>query len=284
MGIMKLKSLVLFTIVFFAVEITSAQTFNFQSVPTEKKQFGVTFNKPFFKDEFNFSFSSNVFELYLNVPVSSRLNILANIPFVQFSYEYKPILYPGYGYDYNRDESGAGNIFIGLQTNPELVDNRKTVISFGLYLPTAEEEVGLAGIYSDYYNLQKYNPNNLGLYFNFAHHRIVDEGLLYAFEVGSNFMIPTEDEGGDTEMFLHYGFNSGYGINKFAINVELLGVFIVTEDPEEFGDRFVHMVNLGAHWRGDVVTPKIFYKFHLNDEMSLGINGVLGIGLNVALD
>jgi hypothetical protein len=277
---MKIRSILLYLLLIISTKFISAQTFNFQSIPNDKKQFGLTFDRPFYSDGI-VDYSVSIYQIYINIPVSTKFNILTNVPFVHANYEFNATPYNS---DFNFNKSGLGNIFVGLQTNPETVNNRKSVISFGLFLPTGDEEVAPIGLFPDYYNLQKYIPNSLGIYFNYAHHKIVDEGFEYGLEVGPNMSIPTEGESGEVELFLHYGLKAGVIVQKFSLNVELLGIGIITEDTEDFGDRFVHLVNFGAQWRGDLITPKIFYKIFLQDDLSDMFDGVLGLGVNIAID
>ena len=82
--------------------------------------------------------------------------------------------------------------------------------------------------------------NSLGLYFNYAYHKSSEEGLSYLLEIGPNVLVPTKDNGGDTEILIHFGGGLGYQVDKLLLNAEFLGVAIVTEDPDTFGDRFIN--------------------------------------------
>ena len=102
--------------------ILLSQTLNLQMTPSEKTQFGFNFEKQFYDNDIEMSALSGVYQLYIDIPVSSKFNIIGNIPFINTSYEVD------YGYGrYNYDENGLGNIFIGMQTNPDIVDNRRSI-------------------------------------------------------------------------------------------------------------------------------------------------------------
>lgn len=276
MGKINIKTILFF--LFMILDVLSAQTLDLQTIPSNKKQFGISFNKPFFSTDRNLSTLSGVYQLYANIPLSSKLNIIGNIPYINTSYDF---YYP-FGH-YSFSASGLGNVFIGLQTKPKVLENRRSTFTFGLYLPTASEEASYNGALSDYYYFSKYIPNSIGLHFNYAYHYINTEGFNYGLELGPNLLIATKGSS-ETELFIHYGIITGYQINKLLLNLEVVGVAIISEDIENFGDRFINMLNIGAQWRGTVVTPKVFYKIYLRDEIRHTVDGVLSIGVNVSID
>jgi len=219
---------------------------------------------------------SGVYQLSFNIPLSSKLNITGNIPYISSDYE---IDYGYYTYKYDRN--GIGNIFVGVQTNPGTIEDSKSFVTFGIFLSTADERTAYSGLYTNYYDLQKFTPDALGLYFNYAHHKIINV-FNYGFEVGPNILIPT-GEFSETELFIHFGVDAGYQINKLLISTEFIGVAIISQQADTFGDRFVNMFNLGAQWKEDVITPKVFYKIYLREEMRDMIDGVLGLGVSVSI-
>jgi len=156
-----LKKIIFFLIMFAAIDILSAQTLDFQTIPNNRMQFSFSFKKTFYSTNRDMSTFSGVYQLNANIPVSSKLNIIGNIPYINTSFD---IDYPFGHYSYSR--SGLGNIFIGLQTKPQIMESRRSTYTFGLFLPTAS----LNGALSDYYYFSKYIPNSLGLHFNYAYH------------------------------------------------------------------------------------------------------------------
>lgn len=278
MGIITPKSSLLYLIIFLLSNIISAQTLDLQTIPSNKMQYGFSFNKPFISGNANMTFLSGNYSLSLNIPVSSKLNIIGKIPFVNTSYEYD-YFFGKYSYS----ENGFGNIFVGLQTNSQIVNNEKSVFSFGFYLPTASETFSFYGALTDYYYYSEYIPNTFSFYFNYAFHKLNAQGFNYGLEIGPNLLIPTKKNNSEAELLAHYGILTGYQINKLLLNVEFTGIAIITEDIENFGDRFVNMVNIGAQWKESVVTPKIFYKIYLRSEIRHNIDGILSIGVNVSI-
>jgi hypothetical protein len=258
--------------------VNLSQTINLQSLPTDNTHIGLTFDKAFYDGNNNYSLFSGVFQLFANTPISENLNLYGNIPFINMSYEKD---FPFGNYEYS--ENGLGNIFIGLQTNSDISYNNRTILSFGVFLPTSDEEIAYLGARINYYDFQKYIPNSLGLYFNFAFQKLTLNGFNLGFEVGPNVIIPTKGEGRETELLLHYGLNLGYKIKKILLNAEFLGVGIVTEEVDNFEDRLIHQLNFGAQWKGGIVNPIIYYRIYLKEEFRDAIKGVLGLGINVAI-
>ncbi|MBU0474476.1 MAG: hypothetical protein KKF62_09960 [Bacteroidetes bacterium] len=279
MKINSVKIKLIYLLMFLSINICLAQTINLQTLPDTTKQFGFSFDKTFYSSNYNMSAFSGVYQVYLNIPISSKLNLISSIPYINTNYDFETSWWK-----YHYEKQGIGNIFIGIQTNKKIINNSRSVFSVGVYLPTAEKNAAINGLYSNYYDLQKFAPNTMGIYVNYAHHRISRENFNVVFEVGPNFILPTGDNNANGELFIHYGFDAGYKANNLLFDVELLGVVILTEDIDNISDRFVNMLNFGTQWKGSVVSPKIFYKIYLKDEISDMIDGVLGIGVTVAID
>ena len=76
----------------------SAQTFLFQSLPKDNPQIGLRFLRPFFEEDVGLSTLSGIYDLSLNIPVSSTINLVGSLPFITVAFE---------GED---SESGIGDI------------------------------------------------------------------------------------------------------------------------------------------------------------------------------
>ena len=253
----------------------SAQTFLFQSLPKDNTQFGLRYLRPNFEADIDMSTFSGIYDLYVNIPASSSINLVGSIPFTAMAIEGE------------ESESGIGDIYIGLQTRLESSTDNNSILSFGVFLPTASEDkysLNFMGLFTNYYELQKYLPNTLTLYMNYAYHSTQPEGAMFGFEIGPNFWIPTDDNGDETELFIHYGFNVGFQARNLAIFTELAGIALITEDIDEFGDRFSHSLAFGAHWTGNTMRPGIFYKIYLKEDLSDVVDGVLGVKLETILE
>ncbi|MBU1099349.1 MAG: hypothetical protein KKA84_03010 [Bacteroidetes bacterium] len=271
------KAKMICVLLFISYSLITAQTFNMQSIPTDNLELGFGFNKAFYSGGPEFSTFSGSYDFSVNIPLSNSLNLSGNIPLIVTKYDF------GYQGNNKYDKNGLGNIYIGLQTKPDSSGVKKSFFSFGVFLPTADEQVSFNGLYNDYYHLLKFVPNIVGLYGNYSLHHIGEEGFIYGLEAGPNIFIPTEGNG-DTEIFVHYGFTAGYKLSKVSLKAEFIGFAIITEDADNLSDRMINMFNLGLHYQGSVVSPSLFYKLYLKDALNNNIDGVLGLGVTVSIN
>ncbi len=270
--------LVLLSTLLVSIDKLFSQTFNMQSIPDESYRFGFTLDKPFYGRDYDESLLNGIYELQFNVPLSLKFNLIGNIPFINSNYDREL-----YFWKLKKEETGFGNIFIGLQTKPDILKNNRSIISFGLYLPTAERDVAFDGIFVNYYNPEQFIPDLFGLYFNYAYYRNYNSGISYGLEVGPNVLISTQDKGGN-ELLMHYGLNTSYQIDKFLISFEYLGNMIVSANAENFTDRLIHQLNFGAMWRAGIVSPKVYYRFYLREALNEFVDGVLGVGVDFSIN
>ncbi len=259
--------------VLFLAVIVSAQSFILQDPPVDKTRFSFQYLRPDFKGDDSLSFFSGAYDLTVSIPVGSQLNIVGALPFATLGVE-------------DETESGIGNIYLGLRHRLKSTAEKGLSLSLGVFLPTMPEDkwsVFLMGVYSNYYEFQKYMPNVLTVYGNVAYHHIKSEGLMLGMEIGPKLAIPTKDSEGDTELFLHYGLSAGFRTGGVAFKAELAGIGIITEEADNFGDRFVHMLAFGVQWVRGSIRPGIFYKIYLKEELRDIVSGVIGIKLDVIL-
>lgn len=273
-----LKTHLIYLLIFVLPNVLSAQTLNLQTIPSDKMQFGFKYDKAFYSSEYNWSTLSGVYQLNVNIPISSKLNIIGDIPYIVTNYEIDIGFFRS-----SYSQNGFGNIFIGLQTKPELITNKKSIITFGVYLPTASEEESGYGLTEDRYYFPKYFPNSFSLYFNYAYHQINTVGLNYGLELGPDLLIPIKGNNTNMGVFVHYGLILGYQINRILISSELVGFGILSEDVENFGDRFLNMVDIGAQWKDNNLIPRVFYKIYLKDTVRDYVDGVWGMGVIISI-
>jgi hypothetical protein len=250
----------------------SAQNFQFQPVPSNKSQLGLRFMMPNFSRGDDLSMLSGAYDISVNIPISREINVLGSLPFTVFSE------------NDHFSKSAIGNAYIGFQTRQSSKQEYKASLSLGLFLPTATDEFPPAflGWYSNYYELQKYFPDVLTIYGNYSFISNQSRKAIFSVEVGPNLFIPTE-EGGQVELFAHYGISGGIKLNKILLSAELTGLAIISEDIDDFNDRFVHSLAFGAQWTGSNISPTIFYAIYLKDEYRDMVDGVLGIKIDVSL-
>ena len=251
-----------------------AQTFLLQNLPENNPQFSLRYLRPNFEADVDFSTFSGIYDLSFSLPVSAGFNLVGSLPFSSA------------GFEGQESESGFGNIYVGLQTRRHPTPERTSSLSFGLFLPTAPDDkfsLLLVNIFSNLHQQEKYIPDMLTLYGNYAYHRTQPGGVKLGVEFGPQLYVPTDDEGDESELFIHYGFTGGAQVNHFAIFAEFVGLAIITEEADEFGDRFTHSLAFGAQWTEGVVRPGIFYQIYLDEDMEEVVDGVLGIKIETSL-
>lgn len=249
-----------------------AQTFLLQTPPEEKANVGLRFMRPNFKRDSGLSNESGTYDLYVNVPVSAKLNLVGSLPFTNIVTT-------------EESESDIGNIYIGMQTRSSSASPHRTNVSAGAFLPTAPDDrfsIFFLSLLTNYYELQRSFPNTLTLYGNFAYRYQQNNGAMLGLELGPQFLIPTKGDGGDAEILAHYGLRGGFQASHVAVFAELLGLAFLSEEFEDFGDRFTHAVALGAQLTGLSVRPGIFYQIYLAEDLNEDIDGVLGVKVEIS--
>jgi len=252
----------------------SAQNLLFQTMPKDKSQLGLRFMRPNFDGDDDLSILSGAYDLYCNIPVSPKINLVGSLPYTIFSAK---------GED---SKSGIGNIYVGIQTKQMSESGNNSNLSMGIFLPTATDDFSpmVLGVYSNYYEIQKYFPDMLTIYGNFAYFRNQSSEAIFGIEIGPNLFIPTEDNGfDDAELFAHYGISCGFKMTNVTLSAELAGLAFISEDIDNFEDRFIHSLAFGAQLTGSHVRPGIFYGIYLKEDFRDVVDGVLGIKFDVSL-
>jgi hypothetical protein len=245
-------------------------------MPKDKSQFGFRYMRPHLDLETELSTFSGVYDFSANIPLSEKLNIIGSIPYVAYTFEN------------SETENGLGNLFIGLQMHNGSKEKTSSVGTFGISLPTAAEDIYLFGSITDRYTGFKYWSELLTIYGNYAYHNLSSNVLKVGFEIGPNLMIPIKKTGkfknSNVELVIHYGLIAGFQGKSIAIFNELVGLAVITEDYDEFTDRFVHSINFGAVYISKIVSPGVFYKLYLKEDLRELVDGVLGITVDVTIN
>jgi hypothetical protein len=252
---------------------TQAQNVLLQSIPEDKLQFGLRYLRPNFDWYNDLSAFSGIYDLSVNIPFSSRINLVSSISFTTLATEY------------GDSENGIGNVYIGLQSRGKAASGKQSIKSLGVFLPTLSEDNPSFynfGIFGNYIELHKYAPDLLTLYGNFSYFNTPSKGIQFGIEIGPVLWIPTENNGREPELLAHYGFMGGFQFRDFAIFAELAGLGIIIDYVDEFGDRLSHSLAFSMKWTGSNVKPVIFYKIYLDEDLSNLVDGVFGIKLEAS--
>ncbi len=267
-------SLVLVIIlVVFAAGNAAAQTFMFKNIPTDVSQFGLRFLRPDFEGESSLSTFSGVYDITLSLAVNEKWSIDAAFPYTRLASD-----------ENDFSESYMGNVYVGLQ-HISRNGNGSSIWSFGVYMPMGDDDLThlIFGSLTNQEDMFKFWPNAWTLYGNFAYFNINKGGARLGLELGPDLLISTGGNSDDPEFFMHYGLTAGYQGKNIAAITEIVGLAILTEDPDEGGDRFMHSINFGLSYVSEHFLPGVFYKIYLEEENRELVDGVLGVNIEVIL-
>ena len=154
----------------------------------------------------------------------------------------------------------------------------------GIFLPTAKDDFYpmFLSVYSNFYELQKYFPDLLTIYGNYAYFRNQSRGAIFGVEIGPNLFLFTKGKQRN-ELYAHYGIFGGFKLTSITFSAELEGLAIITGYQDNFEDRFVHSLAFGAQWTGSNIRPGIYYQIYLKEDIRDFVDGVLGIKVDVDL-
>ena len=85
------------------------------------------------------------------------------------------------------------------------------------------------------------------------------------------------------ELFIHYGISGEFKLTNVTLSAELAELAIISEDIDDFEDRFTHSLAFGAQWIGSNIKPGIFYQIYLKEDFRDVVDGILGIKVDVDL-
>jgi Putative MetA-pathway of phenol degradation len=269
-------SLVLFGFMFLVLPfLLSAQGFQMEGPPADKTTLALRFIHPDVEDADGLSIFTGLYQLSIRVPVNKKLNLVARAPFGVMKSD-----------NFN-SESGIGDIYAGLQYKLKDSKKNKTGVSLGIYLPTASKEKPLAlfaGMFSQYSRFFQFLPEIVTISMNVTHYRFQEKGLFFGVELGPDVILPKEEYYSDqVELFVHYGLTVGYRFNRLEMKAEFVGFGIITEDVDDFGDRFIDEFILGLKWTGGRIHPGFFYKFNLDKWLRESVRGAFGFGIDFVL-
>ena len=238
--------------------------------------------KPSFKNDYYGSSAGEIFGLTLDMPVSRRFNIIGQLPYsrVRWEWEY-------WGHKESHNESAIGNLYLGLKTRPKKGLDNQTIGSFGIYLPTADEDKFLAyyhAISANFLGMFAYLPDILTVDVNVFQPMAKSGNFVPAIEGGLSVMIPTKSSGnGEVEFFAHYGFTGEVSVTQISLTARFAGIAILSEEVDKVNDRFINFITFGADWNQGRVQPGLFIQFATKKDMRESVKHVIGVRVIVLL-
>jgi len=246
--------------------LAQTPTFDMQTLPDSVSSLDFGFRKLLFdENQVDQSALSGTYLLRYKHVFGDKFNGIASMNYNDFAVD---------GFESN----GIGNIYLGAQYKLTSNNDRASSLDFGLYLPTANEEA-VIGAYSNITDFNAYFDIDFGLSASYRAFSNTANGLRYSYEVGINYFKSDQSFGADdSELYANYGLSLGYNFSEWYVNLEALGILILTED-DGFGDNSVHSLAGGFGYTGGRVIPSVFYKLYIDDDISELVNGVIGLNL-----
>lgn len=264
----------------------SAQTFYLSPIPQAKATFGLRFMKVNLAESPDESTFSGSYDFYAVIPTSEGLGFRLSLPYSRMSYDPGPDYF---GMPRSRVESTAmGNLYLGIYSTRQISERTKSVLSIGVHLPTASdkrdsEDAAFLGLLANFHQVRRVLPDAWVVYGNMAWRMENSEGSIFGIEIGPEIWIPSGNINADKELLFHYGLSAGAGTRRFAFLAELMGLFVVTEDADNFGDQFEHHLAVGVGLKNYTVRPSLWYQIPLHSGLREVVDGVIGLQVEVSM-
>jgi hypothetical protein len=261
-------------ILFMSFSCLTSQNLYVNPLPQETIRFGVKYQRPYFTQDaaVEMKTMSGMYDILMNMPLIHNFNLEFDVPMIVQAY------------DDRSNGSGLGNVYLGLHSRPDSLDNMYTSASFGIFVPTIKSSISALnylGVFTAYQEPQKATNDMLTLYANYICLMSENHGKYIGFELGPQIYIPIKSSAGTGDLYAHYGLCAGYAISNVILTAELLGLAGVTSSYNTFSERFDHSLALAvtletSHW-----CPTLFYQIVIDNQTSQILNGILGINLNL---
>ena len=267
--------------------LKAGETFYMDPVPESQSCIGLSFMHWLPEGTVDQDDFDGTYDLYIDAVLTDQLNLRVKLPFSRMSIPYIEHLHLG---DPVNTGATMGNLYVGFTHRSVANRNSVTFYSAGVYFPTSgnseyDAYVNSIAVLADLHQLERVMPDVYTVYMNVAFRNTSSDATIFGMEFGPQIFIPKPKEGesgGDTEVLMHYGLSSGIKLSRLSIMAELLGLAIVTEDIDDFEDRFEHHAAFGLSLRGNTLRTSVFYQIPLHDDLKEITQGVLGMKLEVA--
>jgi hypothetical protein len=248
-------------------------------------KYGVMFEmlKPSFEG-LNQDFLSATYFLSGRYGISSRVSLIAEIPYANqsstrdgyyYPYYLDPYYYGYYNYYYSPYDypppsgdaasSTWGNIYVGVEAK---IASGPVYLEFGLRPPIASErqvDADLTGIASDVSRWDAFLPKTMAIQAAFDASETAPSGMAYHLRFSPVVTIPTGDNSSDTELYGVYTFLIGYHSTAFRVLGGESGRVLFTEDYGNIGTRTANQLELHADFLKGSIRPGLSFALPLGD-------------------
>lgn len=207
------------------------------------------------------------------IPIASRFSLSFELPYTNFSFE-----------DFDNNTGSMGNIYAGIE-----YDNPQSILAanFGVRIPIASENHDrplLYGVFTDPDRIEAFTTKRLNFYGSGIFKGRIDPHVSIRTGIGPMLSVATgSDSDRDTEFYLRYYSQLWFEPNRFSMAMGLTGLFLLSEDDLNFGERTFHHLGLTAFYGFDKVKPGIILLFPLDSDFSDIIDVTYGFSLTIGI-
>ncbi len=232
--------------------------------------------KPDFGENSNASFLTSSSFLTLHLPISNNLMFTGELPFS----------YAKFSSRFSGDRSGGtiGNPYIGF----EYRDNKKSTFmgEFGVRIPLTSDEsiAAFPGLLTDFIDrAEAFAPKIFSIHTMANYVSQSETGVTLRVRSGPLLWLNTEDNGGDTEVFLLYGATIGYNGDAVRLQGGFNGRWLLSNDGANFGESTLHQIGFSANFGSGNVRPGVSLRVPLDDDFQNTLDLTLGLDVTFQL-
>ncbi len=228
--------------------------------------------KPKFDRDRNYSLLNSAWFLSGNFSLTQATALVVEFPFARYDIDGES--------SYYQDENIVGNPYVGVRvTTQGRRASTTAVANFGVRLPLAQDDkynAATVGMYTSFDRFEAFVPDLFTFLASGGYRYSFEGGASFSFAVGGSFMVPTEIDGGDPEMFIDYNLELWYRSDKAGFGSGFTGRLLTTESDLDFGERTVHQMGFSGYVDFGVFRPGLNFRFPLDDDLSEVLDFVYG--------
>ncbi len=244
---------------------------NYWLHPEKGKNITLEASKISFDRDAEFDFLTSVWFLSLHYQIIPTFTFVAEIPFSNFGAE---------GYE---GKTMIGNPLLGFRLS---MANTGPVLNMGVRMPLAQDDKWDAvwvGIYGSFDRFEAFLPDVASVYLSGGYHYEIPSGLIFECALGPNLMMPTEDEGTESELYIDYNAEIWYYREQGGVGFGFSGRLLATEADLDFGERTVHQLGLAGKIALGNILPGFQIRLPLDAELGDYIDVVYGLNVTMRL-
>lgn len=239
--------------------------------PGKESKVGIEVMIPSFDDQLGVESPSSAFYLYSHFPLNDNVALLIDLPVSHFAAG-------------SQSETSIGNPYIGIQS----LNKKNLKFDVGVRLPlSADDNPGITtGFLTENYKIGPFFPNTFSALANIHYRYEIDSGFGFRLDGGPEVLAP---ENADAELFVKYGGQLLYNVDKFTIGTGVIGRLWTTQEGLSFSERSINSFGLTGSYDFGNINIDGYIEIPLNDDssiFSLGedvLNAVLGLNLGITI-